>query len=71
MNAKICILISDKVCLRLRRSWKKGMTRSILNLVRNLTLRKRSLELKRRRSVMRRRMLQTEARMRRTGVFCY
>jgi hypothetical protein len=53
----------------LRRSWKKGMTRSILNLVRNLMLR-RPLELRRRPVRRRRRMLQTEARMRRTGVFC-
>jgi hypothetical protein len=56
----------------LRRSWKKGMTRSILNLVRNLTLR-RLQELRRRPVRRMRRMLPTEARMRSTGtgVFCY
>jgi hypothetical protein len=54
----------------LRRSWKKGMTRSILNLVRNLMLRRRSLELRRRPVRRRRRRMQTEARMRRTGVHC-
>jgi hypothetical protein len=54
----------------LRRSWKKGMTRRILNLVRNLMLRRRTQGLRRRSVRRRRRRMQTEARMRRTGVFC-